>query len=242
MGPIARRVGTLGVLGLGLLVMGLIGYYLVSNYDVLFAGRAVNTIGSEQSNYVMMMALATAAGGGLALLGFLMARGAGAAAPMAYGEMEGTEASAEVETGGPAQAVTASIPPSRPSAAEAAPEARPEAPPTAASASDDLFPDEDEEEVGALELPGALPEAEEPAEAPAAASAPAEGPSPAAASSSAADEISTTDELEDLFGELESEVEAAAEEEDVMYECPNCHGIVKEDDASCPHCQVVFEA
>ena len=35
---------------------------------------------------------------------------------------------------------------------------------------------------------------------------------------------------------------AAAEEEEVLYECPNCHGVVKEDDTSCPHCQVVFEA
>jgi hypothetical protein len=85
--------------------------------------------------------------------------------------------------------------------------------------------DEDlEEEEDALELPAAAP----PARAP---DLSAEPPS-----------ITTSDELEDLFGELESEVQAAADEEEVLYECPNCHGVVKEDDTSCPHCQVVFEA
>lgn len=241
-GGIARRVGTLGVLGLGLLVLGLVGYYLVSNYDVLFAGRTVNTIGPNQQGYVMMMALAAAAGGGLTILGLFMARGATAGAPMAYGELEGAEARAEVEAR--AGTVTADIPsrasaaPAKePAAAPAAPAAS-AAPPAAAAASDDLFPDEeeDEEEVGALELPAAPEaEAEEPSapEAPPAAEAPASTP---------AREVSSSDELEDLFGELESEVEAAAEEEEVLYECPNCHGIVKEDDTSCPHCQVVFEA
>ena len=57
----------------------------------------------------------------------------------------------------------------------------------------------------------------------------------------AAASVGTSDELEDLFGELESEVQAAEAEEDVLYECPNCHGMVKEDDTSCPHCKATFE-
>ena len=239
-GPIARRVGTLGVLGLGLMVAGLVGYILVSNYDTMLAGRSVNTIGPNQANFVMMMALAAAAGGGLTILGLFMARGIpAAAAPMAYDEMEGTAARAEVEAGSPARTVTAEVPraparapPARAPPARAAPAAAPAA---AAAVDDDPFAEpivraeeEEEDEVGALELPTARPEPEPPARA-----AP-----PRAASES----TSSSDELEDLFGELESEVQAAVAEDDVLYECPNCHGVVKEEDASCPHCQVVFEA
>jgi membrane protein involved in colicin uptake len=65
---------------------------------------------------------------------------------------------------------------------------------------------------------------------------------PPSSPATAAEAVSTSDELEDLFGELESEVQAAVDDEEVAYECPSCHGVVKEEDASCPHCQVVFEA
>ncbi len=241
-GPIAGRVGTIGVVGLGVLVMGLIGWFLVSNYDTMFAGQSMNSIGPNQANYVMMMYVAVAAGGGLTILGLIMARGfPSGAAPLGYEEMEGTAARAEVESSARAGSVTAEIP-SRPPAREAsparaappavaaAPPAAPAAPPARAApppvaAAPAMEEEEEDEEVGALELPAALPE-----------------PEPAAEAPSAQEAVSTSDELEDLFGELESEVQAAAEEEEVLYECPNCHGVVKEEDASCPHCQVVFEA
>jgi hypothetical protein len=225
-GPIAKRVGTVGVLGLGLLVAGILGWFLVSNYDTLFAGQDTNTIGPNQANFVLMMAFVAAAGGGVTILGLFMTRGVlGGAAPMAYDAMEGTQASAEVEAGAEAAPIVAQVPaPTRAAPPPAAP-SRPAPPPAAAVAEADDIPDEEEEEVGALELPTAPPAPSRPPAAPA-----------------ASEEISSTDELEDLFGELESEVQAAAEEEEVFYECPNCHGVVKEEDASCPHCQVVFEA
>jgi len=95
----------------------------------------------------------------------------------------------------------------------------PEAEPAPAAVSIEV----EEEEEGEIEIP--------------AAPAPPKPPAPAPAAPAAAAE---RDELEDLFGELESEV-AKAEEEEVHYECPNCHGIVREEDTTCPHCGVVFE-
>lgn len=94
------------------------------------------------------------------------------------------------------------------------------------------------EEEEALELPTQPPPEEAVAKlAPAPSIAASEFDKVAAKEAGAAE-----DELEDLFGELEGEVAAAEQAEEVQYECPNCHGIVKEEDTVCPHCQMQFEA
>ncbi len=210
-GPLARRVGTLGAVGLGLMVAGFVGFVLVSNYDTLFAGRAVNTVGASQANFVLAMAVAAATGAGLSVIGFLTTRGfPGDARPVAYGEMDEIPARASAAPDAQGQSVKAEAP-GAPQAAE------PPAGATAAATATEGGAEDEDEDEGAFELPPSTP-------------------------ATAAEAVSTSDELEDLFGELESEVQAAVDDEEVAYECPSCHGIVKEEDSSCPHCQVVFEA
>ncbi len=150
------------------------------------------------------------------MYGLIRARGLpGRAGPATLEEVEATPATATMRGSAPARDVAGGVPASRaaPADAPAAPPAR-ATPPSAATAP----ADEKEEEEFAFELPAA------------------------GSGATAAEAVSTTDELEDLFGELESEVEAATDEEEVLYECPNCHGQVREEDSSCPHCQVVFES
>ena len=238
------RLGILGLLGLPVLILGVAGLVAGMNYDKWFNGAGEETIGPNQLNAMMGAAVVVGLGVFLTILGLVRARSSGAQQATEL-EAEPAPASAR-ETAAPppvrveipareeepeaAPEPPAWTPPAAPEPAAApryqpAPEAAeppawtpPAAPEPAAAA-----PMEEEEEAGELDL---APQAPPPAPAAAAAAAPA----PSA----------ERDELEDLFGELESEV-AKAEEDAVHYECPNCHGIVGEDDTTCPHCGVNFE-
>lgn len=224
--------------------MGLGGFFVASNYDTWIAGQGVNSVGPNQQMAILAAAGVAAVGGGL----FAMTL-------FGLGRHRGEERAefAAFEAQAPAMEMAQPAVPSRAPVEEVeeAP-ARPARPPSPAPAAVPVYPpsvsrppataavapvqpaveeEEAEEEEEAIELPAAAPALE--------ASPPREvGEVEAAAAPSAS--AGEKDELEDLFGELESEV-ATTDEDEVHYECPNCHGIVREDDTSCPHCQVVFE-
>jgi hypothetical protein len=225
------------------LVVGLLGFFVAMNYDTIIAGQTENTIGPNQFNAMVGAAAVAAAGGVIAFLGLVRAR----------------PASSPTALAGPAKK-TPGAPPSPPRVesrpgpvTEAPPEpeepvpelyAEPEpvmaepspAPAVAAVASVDIVVEEEEE----AEVDVVITREPEPAVEAAPRAPPVVDMSPPSLDFPSASPAPPKDELEDLFGELESHV-AAASDEEVHYECPNCHGIVKEDDTTCPHCQVVFE-
>ncbi len=235
--PITSRFGFIGLIGLPVAVLGLGGVFAVYNWDTLFGGQSVNSIGPNQQGAVMGAVAVAGLGVFLTLLGLMLAR-----TPRAAADLEARPAAAEAEA--PVEAIVPSRPPvlvevpepevERESEPALAPSPAPSRAPAAVAEAVEV----EEEEEGEIELPGAppptpaIPVAPPPPPSPAAPPAPPKAAAPAAAQE--------RDELEDLFGELESEV-AKAEEEEVHYECPNCHGIVGEADTTCPHCGVVFE-
>jgi hypothetical protein len=219
-----------GLLGLPVMILGVAGFVAGMNYDTWFAGQSMNTIGPNQLNAMMGAIVVAGVGVFLTVLGFVRARSPAAreSAPLEAPSPEPAE-SVAVPAAPPVRVVIPEVEkaPARP------PEPEPYIPPPTPAASVAPAPaapspaaravEEEEEEEGEMEIPSAAPAA-----APSAPVSPPPAPAP------------DRDELEDLFGELESEV-AKAEEEEIHYECPNCHGIVGEDDTTCPHCGVTFE-
>ena len=222
--PILGRFGFIGLIGLPVALVGLGGFFAVMNWDTWFGGQTINTIGPNQLNAMLGAVAVAGVGVFLTILGFTRAR-----APRAAVDLEAAPAAAESVA--PPEASRPAPPPVLIEVPE------PEAEPAPAAVSIEV----EEEEEGEIEIPAApappTPAPVAPAKPLAPPAAPPKPPAPAPAAPPAAAE---RDELEDLFGELESEV-AKAEEEEVHYECPNCHGIVREEDTTCPHCGVVFE-
>ncbi len=226
---ITRRFGKIGLLGLPAALAGVFGLVAAMNWDTWFGGQSSNLIGPKQMN-AMLGAIAVAGlGVFLTVLGMVRAR----AHPVRATEELSPAAAPERA---PVMA-TVAPPPTRVTIPEieAAPELAPEPGPL-----EDEEEEEDEFVIPSTPSPPVSPAPPARAEAFAAPPpAPAAPPRPAAPAPSPP--AAERDELEDLFGELESEV-AKAEEDEIHYECPNCHGIVREDDASCPHCHVTFES
>lgn len=227
---ITKRFGTIGLLGLPAALAGVSGLVAAMNWDTWFGGQNVNVIGPNQMNAMLGAVAVAGLGVFLTVLGMVRAR----AHPV-----RPTEELAPAPAPQPAP-VIASVapPPARVSIPEPEVKAAPELAPQPEAI------EEEEEEEDEFVLP--------PSPSPPVSPAPparAEAFAPPAALPVPAPVVATPpptgaaerDELEDLFGELESEV-AKAEEDEIHYECPNCHGIVREDDASCPHCHVTFEA
>ncbi len=236
--PLTGRFGIIGLVGLPVVVVGFGGVLAAYNWDTWFGGQSVNSIGPNQQSAVWGAAAVVGLGVFLSLFGLLRARAprAGTAA-----DLEAAPVGAQSEAPPPARVLVPSAPPALVEVPE--PEAEPEPAPAPARPAPavGLAVELDEEEEGEIELPAvaqAAPAA--PAPPPPPPTEPTPLPSPARPMPAAPAPTQERDELEDLFGELESEV-AKAEEEEVHYECPNCHGIVGESDATCPHCNVVFE-
>jgi len=247
-------VGVLGIIGLVILILGLGAFFAAYNYDTLIANRPTNFIGPNQQMAVLTAAAVAAIGGGLfamTLFGLGRGRGQEEAEYASYQAQSPAAIVGAVTTTIPASRQPAAAPPARayreapPARAAPPPPAppRPAAPPPARAAPPARAPPsvaamapitleediDEEEEEEAMELPAAAPEHEA-----------SSGNDLAEVGSASAASRGEKDELEDLFGELENEV-AASSDEEIHYECPNCHGIVNENDSSCPHCHVVFE-
>jgi hypothetical protein len=228
-------------------VAGAVGVLVAYNYDTWVAGAPSNFIGPNQQMGIYAAFGMTAIGAGLLAMSLMGARTRRRDAVEFAALQPQTPAIArEIGEGPPARdapPVTTKVevfPPMRtepppppappplvwsPTPAAVPPASAARGPPVAIEA---IAVIDVEEEEGEMDLPTAGPAA-------------AAGMSQTSAfSPSSAIPKADEDELEDLFGELEKEVEIPDEEE-VHYECPNCHGIVREDDASCPHCHVVFE-
>lgn len=244
--PITGRFGLIGLLGLPVAVFGLGGFFAISNWDTMFGGQAVNSIGPNQSNAMLGAVAVAGLGVFLTILGFTRARlphtgllpdlepgDAGAQAPSPEDVTLPGRAPVLIEVPEPEVE-----PEPSPAPAPAARPAPSRAPAAVAQAAEEAAEEEGEIEIPSMPAPAPSPPRaapRPPAVAPAAPAPPSKLAAPGARAAAA-----DHDELEDLFGELESEV-AKAEEEEVHYECPNCHGIVGESDTSCPHCHVTFE-
>lgn len=225
MSNLAGKLGKVGLVGLPVALFGIAGFFGVMNYDTWIAGQDSNTIGPNQLNAMLGAVAVAGVGVFLTFFGFIRAR-----APSARQAAELAVAEAPAQARAPAE--PARPPPARVEIPEPAYELPPE--PAYEPEVEIASPAEaEEEEEGEVDLTPTLP--------PEPAAGREEGPAvETQAAAPPAAPAGERDELEDLFGELESEV-AKAEEDEVHYECPNCHGIVREDDASCPHCNVVFE-
>ena len=244
--PLIGRFGIIGFLGLPVALAGLGGFFVIMNYDTILGGQRANDIGPNQLNAMLGAVAVAGVGVFLTILGFTRARAPGASVAPELDAMTAM-APATVQERTYAEPAAPAPPSFRAEVPEPPAYTPPPAyypPPAVAEAEPGPEPEaEKEEEEGEFELPSTPKppiRAAAPVPPPVAPAPPPPSPPPAPAPPAAAAAPSERDELEDLFGELENEV-AKAEEEEVHYECPNCHGIVREDDTTCPHCQVVFE-
>jgi RNA polymerase subunit RPABC4/transcription elongation factor Spt4 len=232
---ITRRLGIVGLLGVPVAMGGVFGLVAAMNYDVWFAGAPGEVVGPNQMNAMLGTIAVAGLGVFLTVLGMIRAR----AQPVRPRE-DLLPAEAKEQ---PPVVSTVAPPPTRREIPEPEVEAAPEVAPEPEPLDDEEEEEEDEFALPPVPAPPVSPAPPARAEAlapppPAPVKAP---PAPAAPIATPGPPPVERDELEDLFGELESEV-AKAEEDEVHYECPNCHGIVREDDASCPHCHVTFES